>query len=58
MGGKGVSCGGNSMSKDTEANAKESNSSKQANKKHLMLFWKQQSAIVISIKFEARRSKR
>lgn len=57
MGGKGVSCAGNSMSKDTEAKAKESDSSKQANKEHLILFWKQQSVIVISIKFGARRSK-
>lgn len=58
MGGKGISCGTNSISKDTEANAKKSKSSKQANKKHLILFWKQQSVMVISIKFEARSSKR
>ena len=38
MGRKGISCGVNSMSKDTGTNAKESKSSKQANKKHLILF--------------------
>lgn len=57
MGGKGISCGANSISKDTEANAKRANQASKQIKSTLSCFWKQQSVIVISIKFEARSSR-